>query len=143
MRKILVAVDGSDLCLRGIKLVLDLREQFKNPEGLEIHLLNVQPSLPSDVTRFVANEEVKSFHQDEAVKELEAARALLDRAGVRYEVHISVGEPADTICRFAKENGFDQIVMGTHGRSGVSGMLLGSVASKTLAESPVPVLVAK
>lgn len=143
MKKILLPVDGSDCSLRAVKHVLALREQYRSPNDLEIHLLNVQPSLPADVGRFISGDQIKSFHHDQAIQELSGVRSHLDQAGVKYEFHISVGDPADTIVRFAKENGFQQIVMGTHGRGGVTGLLLGSVASKTLAQSPVPVLIVK
>jgi nucleotide-binding universal stress UspA family protein len=139
MKKILVPVDGSDCSLRAVNHILRLL----NPAELEIHLLNVQPALPSDVGRFISGDQLKSYHHDQGVEELKAARALLDKAGAKYQFHISVGDPAEIICRVAKDQGVEQIVMGTHGRGGVMGMLLGSVASKTLAQSPVPVLVVK
>lgn len=139
MKKILVPVDGSECSLRAVNHILALL----NPADLEIHLLNVQPALPADVGRFISGDQIKSFHHDQGVEELKGARALLDKAGVKYHFHISVGDPAETICAVAKDQGAEQIVMGTHGRGGVMGMLLGSVASKTLAQSPVPVLVVK
>jgi nucleotide-binding universal stress UspA family protein len=143
MKKILVPVDGSECSLRAVKHILGLRAQYRDQAALEIHLLNVQPSLPGDVSRFVSADQVKGFHHDQGTKELEGARTLLDAAGAKYQVHISVGDPAETIGQFATSVGAEQIVMGTHGRGGLSGMLLGSVASKTLAQSPVPVLVVK
>lgn len=143
MKKILVPVDGSECSVRGVKHVLGVRAEYRDPAGLKIHLLNVQPGLPNDVSRFISADQIKSYHHDQGVKELESARALLDAAGAQYEVHISVGDPAATISQFATQLGVDQIVMGTHGRGGVTGMLLGSVAGKTLVQAPVPVLVVK
>ena len=143
MKKILLPVDGSEASQRAVKHVLGMRGQYREPEALEIHLLNVQPGLPSDVSRFIDGDQIKSYHHDQGVKELEGARSLLDAAGAQYKVHVSVGEPAQTIAGFAEKCGAEQIVMGTHGHGGVKGMLLGSVASKTLAQSPVPVLVVK
>ncbi|HKY02887.1 MAG TPA: universal stress protein [Burkholderiales bacterium] len=139
MKKILVPVDGSECSLRAVNHILRLL----NPAELEMHLLNVQPALPADVGRFISGDQLKSYHHDQGIEELKAARALLDKAGAKYQFHISVGDPAETICHVAKDQGVEQIVMGTHGRGGVMGMLLGSVASKTLAQSPVPVLVVK
>lgn len=53
------------------------------------------------------------------------------------------GDPATEIVRFAREGGFELIVMGTHGRTGVERQLLGSVAEKVLRDAPCSVLVVK
>jgi len=58
----------------------------------------------------------------------------------RWSVEIAVGPPADTIARVARELGADLIVMGTHGRTGVQHVLLGSVAEKVVRMAPCPVL---
>jgi len=54
------------------------------PGTVEIHLVNVQPALPGDITRFVSREQVEGYHRDESAKELAEARALLDASGARY-----------------------------------------------------------
>lgn len=53
---------------------------------------------------------------------------------------VEAGEPADTILRVASEVGADLVVMGTHGRTGLSRLLIGSVAEAVLRRSPCPVL---
>jgi universal stress protein A len=57
-----------------------------------------------------------------------------------WEVEVAVGHPADTIVRVAQERGADLIVMGTHGRTGLQHVLLGSVAEKVVRLAPCPVL---
>jgi nucleotide-binding universal stress UspA family protein len=59
------------------------------------------------------------------------------------EVEIAVGDPADAILRLAQERNVDLIVMGTHGRSGLPHVLLGSVAEKVVRLAPCPVLTVK
>jgi nucleotide-binding universal stress UspA family protein len=51
-----------------------------------------------------------------------------------------LGDPAEEILRYAKENDIDLIVMGTHGRKGLDRVFFGSVAEKVVKQSPVPVL---
>ena len=51
--------------------------------------------------------------------------------------------PAAGIVQVATEEGADLIVVGSHGRSGIARLMVGSVASKVVAESPIPVLVAR
>ena len=57
-----------------------------------------------------------------------------------WNVEVAVGHPADTIVRFAQERSADLIVMGTHGRTGLQHVLLGSVAEKVVRLAPCPVL---
>jgi nucleotide-binding universal stress UspA family protein len=57
-----------------------------------------------------------------------------------WAVETASGPPADTIVRIAEERGVDLIVMGTHGRTGLQHMLLGSVAEKVVRTAPCPVL---
>ena len=57
-----------------------------------------------------------------------------------WEVEVAAGNPADAIVRVAKERGADLIVMGTHGRTGLQHVLLGSVAEKVVRLAGCPVL---
>ena len=60
-----------------------------------------------------------------------------------WDVDVAAGPPAETIVHFAHEHGADLIVMGTHGRTGLSHVLLGSVAEKVVRLAPCPVLTVK
>ena len=90
MLKALVPVDGSENSLAAIRHVIKLTQAH---EPLEIHLLNVQPPLRSDVTTFVPERAVHDYHVDEAQKALKPACELLDDAGVPYTKHVFVGHP--------------------------------------------------
>ena len=63
--------------------------------------------------------------------------------GASVETVAESGDTAETIVRFADENDIDQLFVGSHGRSGVSRMLLGSVAETVVRESPIPVTVVR
>ena len=73
-------------------------------------------------------------HLDEAKAEAEAAGA------VRTETKLLEGIAHSEIVSFAQEFGYDLIVMGTHGRTGIMHALLGSVAERVLRKAPCPVL---
>ena len=60
-----------------------------------------------------------------------------------YTPRILVGPVAETIAKHAKSSRCDLILIGTHGRTGIAGALIGSIASKVLHISDVPVLLAK
>ncbi len=66
-----------------------------------------------------------------------AAKHLKD--AVPVQVHIAVGKPSEEILRVAREEGVDLIIMGTHGRTGVRHLLLGSVAEDVTRHAPCPV----
>ena len=82
-------------------------------------------------------------HRERSDLALVPIRALLDAAGVPYEVHQPVGSPGPTIARLAHELGCHMIVMGTHGLESRAGVVLGSVAQSTLEHASVPVLMVK
>lgn len=135
--KILVPFDGSESASRALGHVLYLRSH-----GLpvEIHLLNVQrPVASGHAKMFLDSEEFKRICHDEGVQILAAARARLDEASVPYRHHIIIGNVTETIVRFAKELGAEQIVMGLRGTSPFADLVLGSVANKVIQFAQMPV----
>lgn len=141
MLKLMVPIDGSVHSARVVEYLVRLGGEVTG--GLEIHLLNVQSPLPSLAASALGQARVDQHHHEEGIKALAAARAALDKAAVRHEIHIGVGEPAETIVRFAQEKHADQIVMGARGLGAVSAALLGSVATKVIHLSTCNVLLVK
>jgi nucleotide-binding universal stress UspA family protein len=143
MLKFLVPVDGSEHSDRTVEQLIRLLGWYK--ERVELHLLNVQHHMPygGRVSSFVGHDKIAQYLQDEGMAALKGAREKLDAAKLQYHYHIGVGEPADVIGRYAREQGCDQIVMGTRGAGSVSNLVLGSVATKVIHLSPVPVLLLK
>lgn len=138
MAKILIAVDGSPHSRRAVEQALRLGQ------SPEMHLLNVQIPIQSGHARmFVGREDLQDYYREEGLAALQEARAILDAAGVPYTHHIAVGHVAQTIAAYAKEKGFDQIVLGSHGRGALTHLLLGSVASDVLRLAELPVTLVK
>jgi nucleotide-binding universal stress UspA family protein len=141
MAKILIAVDGSAHARRAVEEVI--KQQAAQGQA-EIHLLNVQIPIESGHARmFVSHEELEDYYREEGLAALAEARKLLDAAGIPYTHHIAVGHVAQTIAAYAKEKGFDQIVLGSHGRGALTHLLLGSVATDVLRIAEVPVTLVK
>ncbi len=128
---------------RAVQQLMTIRDALRDPTGVDLHLVNVQRSLPGDVSNFVDIKARDEFHRERSDAALAPARALLDAAGYRYEVHRKVGEPGATIAALANTLGADLIVMGTRGLGTHTGALLGSVAQSTLEHAGVPVLLTK
>lgn len=129
LARMLVAVDGSEFASHAMAFVLRLRQEYRWP--LAIHLLNVQ--------HFLAKEAAERHLKEFGLRDTQAARTLLDAAGIPYRLHIAMGYPAETIVRYARECGCEAIHMGTRGLGAIEGLLLGSVAYKVAHLSPVPV----
>lgn len=141
MPKVLVPVDGSAFTDRAIDHLL---RQIGTEGPMELHLLNVQIPVDSGHARmFVSAADVEAYHREEGMQALKSARDKLDAAGVKYNWHVAVGRIADTIVHFAREHAADRIVMGTHGRSALNLLLLGSVASEVSRASDIPVTLIK
>ena len=137
MAKILVPVDGSETALRAVDRAIGQARAYG--AAVELHVMNVQPPLPQMAAHHVSQDNLTRHHQEEGMAALKTALQKLDAAGVKYTHHIVVGDPADTICRFAGDQGIDEIVIGTRGHGAAARMLLGSVATKVAqcAEAPV------
>lgn len=140
--KILIAVDGSACALAAIEGLQKRRDWFRGPE--EFALIYVHPPLPyRHAAAWAGKEAIHSYYEEESDAALAAARALLDDRRIAYVVEKRVGDPADEIVRFALSGGYDLIVMGTHGHTALANLVMGSVATKVLAISKVPVLFMK
>ena len=136
---ILLPVDGSPNAQRAVQFVLRL---ISAPSPHQILLLHVRPPIQAwEVRRFLTPTEIATMQQREGEEELRACRALVEAAGVTFRDQVLVGdeEVAMAITRYAEEHACDLIVMGTHGRTGLSHLLMGSVASAVVHHSRVPV----
>jgi nucleotide-binding universal stress UspA family protein len=142
MMKLLVAIDGSESSARVTDHVI--RQARKYSEPLEVHLLNVQmPMVGVNVKLFIRLEDLDAFYREEGMAALKHAREKLDAAGIKYQYHIGVGNPAEVIVQYAEEEHCEQIVMGTRGLGAVSNLVLGSVANKVIHLAHVPVVLVK
>lgn len=140
--KILLPVDGSACALRAVDHLIAHVAWFR--EVPEIHLLHVHAPIPiGRVQAHIGKETLHTYYLEEGQEHLAEAQKKLDAAGRFHTTHIHVGQPAEVIARMACELACDLIVMGTHGRGGVAGLVMGSVATQVLHLSPCPVLLVK
>lgn len=137
--KILLAVDDSPVSLRATGQVIDLAGELKSLP--EVHVLYVHPPIPVDfATRHVGKETLDAYYRDEGEDVLKAAVAQLRAVGLDVVRHLHVGNPAEVVVKLADELKCDYVCLGRHGRSVVADLILGSVASRVLQCSTVPVL---
>lgn len=137
----LVPFDGSVQSANALTLAIrEIKDRVNPPE---LMILNVQLPLSTDITRFIDSNTLDGFHKKAGEEALTTAKVQLEQAGVAHTVHIQVGSVAKTIVGFAENHHCSLIVMGTHGHSSVAGLLMGSVTTKVLRQSSIPVLLTK
>lgn len=143
MKKLLVAIDGSEGSLGALRTAIADRAALADPAGCELHLVNVQHPVTGTVSSFVARKNVDDYHRDAGMGELAPALEVAKAAGVAVQHHVIVGEYGEALVRFAQQIGCDRIVMGSRGLSGVSSVVMGSVCRSVLEHAEVPVLVVR
>jgi nucleotide-binding universal stress UspA family protein len=103
-------------------------------EAPEVEVLAVHLPVPHvpHMNLIVSQEMLERYYADECELMLGPARTVLDAAGVKYTVKTRIGPIAESIAAEARDLGCDYLYMGTHGRSALGNMVLGSVATRVL-----------
>lgn len=141
LQKILVPVDFEEASRRAVLYALDIADKFNGVVKL-LHIWQPPHFVDPEAQLHIQGLTVQSLG-DYARK---SAQRQMDRflkqfkGGDQVEQRIETGDPANVIANVAREENFDLIVMGTHGRTGLSHLLLGSVAEKVVRVAPCPVL---
>jgi nucleotide-binding universal stress UspA family protein len=145
IKSILWPYDGSEVSKKALDTAVVLAKKF----NAKIHGLHVINSMPSLSITGYGDTQIAGFdlplYEAELMKSAKESldQTIADRVpeGVEVAIKIDRGVPKDTIADYAKDQGIDLIVMSTHGRSGFSRVMLGSVAEATIRTSTVPILV--
>lgn len=142
--RILVPIDGSKTAAIGLQEAIRLAAEQK----ASLHLLHVVDDFPMivELANVTAYNDVINSLREYGEHLLSDARALAAKADVKCEVALreATGERiASVVLDEAKATGCDLIVMGTHGRRGVSRLTMGSDAELVVRASPVPVLLVR
>jgi universal stress protein A len=137
IQRILCPVDFSDTSNHAVEYAANLAV----PLGAEMHLLHVYqlPMYTMPDGALLAGPETAQRVMETGQDSL---NKLADKVpkGTTVNTHLTEGVPHAEVNRLAKEVGADLVVMGTHGRTGIGHLLLGSVAERVVRTSPIPVL---
>ncbi len=143
---VVVGIDFSELGNSALDEAITLAAER---DDASLHIVHVAESegpllrlaLP-DGARSVTRQEATDYLSEHAQKHLTARRGDgVDLPDERAEVHVRVGVPSDELVRVASDHSADLVVVGTHGRTGLTRILLGSVAEATVRKAHCPVLV--
>lgn len=138
---ILLAVDGSKYTKKMLAYLTTHDEIFSANNSYTV--LTVQPALPPRARAAVGKDVVNSYYADETDKVLAPVAKFLARHDIKAKSEWKLGPAGETIARFADEGKFDLLVMGSHGNGALGNLVMGSVATKVLAQCAVPVLLVR
>lgn len=139
--KILLAIDGSDFTEKMIAYVTYHPELFG--ANNQYTGLTVRTRVSGRVSSMVGKDTVEDYHRDEAEAVLAPARSAMAKAGLELQTMFRFGPLGETIAEVAAAGGHDLIVMGSHGHSSLTNLVMGSVATQVLKASKVPVLLVR
>ncbi|OGW46532.1 MAG: hypothetical protein A2078_06480 [Nitrospirae bacterium GWC2_57_9] len=142
-KSILVATDGSRYSAAAVSEAIGLAKR----NGSQLTVISVVPAeiaTPTDIDftvnqrELIAEKEMRNAEQNaKAVKE------AAQKEGVTVKAFVMSGKPAEAVIQIAGEQKADLIVVGSHGRTGVERLLMGSVAERVIVLASCPVLVVK
>ncbi|MEN6610037.1 MAG: universal stress protein [Methanoregulaceae archaeon] len=139
-RKVLVAVDGSAISDTAFTTAVDIARNLK----ATVHVVYVVETgffsaLPMDNTW----EMMYSLLEKEGKEALAKAREYAQKSGVEIVTHLKQGHAGNEIIRTGEEAGVDLIIVGSHGKSKVDRLLIGSVSSFVVSHSPITTMVVR
>ena len=140
--KIFVPVDGSSCAQRALQHAI-LMAKGMSDAILHVAHARDEPVIYGEIAVYVNRERMEQWVREETGRILAAAEAVLKEAGVRYEKHALVGPVARVLAERAASLRCDAIVMGTHGRTALGNILIGSTATKVIHFSDIPVTLVK
>ena len=137
--RILVPYDGAPPSRDALEFAFDTY-----PDA-EITALYVVPTPESYFAAFEGAdvEKLVDHGEDHGTELLAQATATAEEHGRDIETELATGEPHHVIVDRATDGGYDAVVMGSHGREGLSRVILGSVAERVVRRSPIPVVVVR
>lgn len=138
---ILLAVDGSKYTKKMLAYLTTHDGIFSANNTYTV--LTVQPALPPRARAAVGKDVVNTYYADETDKVLAPVAKFLARHDIHAKSEWKVGPAGETIAKFAEEGKFDLVMMGSHGNGALGNLVMGSVATKVLAQCAVPVLMVR
>lgn len=140
---ILVCVDDSEPSIKALEHAIQLAKSLGSQVAV-LEVLELDPMIAEDYINKGQSNVLIDRAKDYILASLEKIKAKYSEDGLSLSIQYREGlSIAETIIQTAIELEADLLVMGSHGRTGLKKLVLGSVAQTVLAQSPVPVLIAK
>ncbi len=128
--KIMIPTDGSEVAQKAEDIAIELAKKF-NAVVIAVHVIDEKLIYPLDVL------------EEEGENILSNVKKKCQKLGVKVDEVLVFGNPAHDMKKIASKTGADLVVIGSHGKSGIEKLLMGSVAETTLKTVDVPILLVK
>ena len=140
-QRVLVPFDDSEPAADALEYAFDL---FPDVDFVVLTVVDTSslPFIPNAADDADSSDDARTL-PGEATAHLTAVEAIATEHGRAVETRTRLGTPAQEILEYVERNHIDHVVIGSHGRSGVARILLGSVAEVVVRRSPVPVTVVR
>jgi nucleotide-binding universal stress UspA family protein len=139
-KRILCASDFSTTSARALGVAIDLTRTMRARLTIVYAHVPIAPLVPEQVIDAMTLDRLERDARLWIERHIARLVKRAEKAGVRATAVIVAGDPSSQIVRTARSTRANLIVMGTHGRRGLSKFLLGSVAERVIATAPCPVL---
>ena len=142
MRRLLVAIDSSDNSIRALQFAIDLAREHK---AIELHLVHAHepPMLYDEIAVYLSEAKAREARRSRSEDILKPAVTLAKAANVPCKSEILIGDVPGTIVQYAEDNACQWIIMGTRGMGTIANLLIGSVATKVIHLTKLPVTLVK
>ncbi len=142
MHKFLVPIDNSENALRAVEYAIRLA---KENAPIELLIVNAHepPLIYGEIAVYVQEEKARELQRQHSEDVLAPAIELARAAGVSFSTDILVGDIPTVIARCAEQRGCDAIIMGTRGMGAIGNLIMGSVATKVIHLTTLPVTLVK
>ncbi|WHZ21889.1 MAG: Universal stress protein family [Nitrospira sp.] len=136
IKRIVVPIDLSGCSLDALEYAARFTERI----GASLTVLHAMEPIAYGLDFSLSHAKERRRQREYLEDRLTVLTTFLTAHGIRAEHVLKPGLPADSIVSYVTEQGFDLMIMGTHGRRGLSHILLGSIAGAMLRHAPCPVL---
>lgn len=142
IKKMLVAIDGSNAATKALNYALSLAEKCDAEVQIVSVVQTIDSMMPSPGVLYAS----LIYDMEKSIETIlsEILKVAKDKKpNLKVSTRLLKGRPADEIVHLAKEEGFDIIVLGSRGLSGAEELFLGSVSDRVADKAPCPVLIVK
>ncbi len=139
--KILVAVDGSPYTKKMLAY-LAAHDEWLGPHH-QYTVVHAVPVVPSRAAAVMERETLRAYYQDTADKVFKPIRTFFSKQGLNAQFVAKTGNAAEVIAEAARKGDYDLLVLGSHGHGTLTNLVMGSVATKVLANCGTPALLVR
>lgn len=139
--KILIAADGSDYTKHMLAYLAAHDEWLGNRHHYTV--LTVVPGVPPRAAAVIAKDDLAAYYREEADKVFAPVRAFFKQSSIDATYQAEHGHAAEVIAAAADKGQYDLLMMGSRGQGTVANLVMGSVATRVIAQCGVPVLLVR